>query len=152
MQNSNFFAPRFAPRFMVWVVFLSGCVDHPCHTFRDPEKANVAPSSQRSATTSPIQNNSAVNSPSSEATASVSKVFIYKPDGSKQCSQGKGLSAEEMEKQLSGLNISYRDKRSDGQMHILVCGHPTGMINVYEISLKDFSSAEALGFKKLDHY
>lgn len=63
---------------------------------------------------------------------------------------GRGLSPEEMEKQLSGIRVFSRDKRSDGLMHIQVCGQATGMINVFEIPVANLKEAEGRGFKKLE--
>ena len=79
----------------------------------------------------------------------MSSVFVYKVDGSLQCGAAKGLSLEEMEKQLRGLPVLSRDKRPDGKMHIQVCGSPTGLINVFEINDQSLKEAEARGFKKL---
>lgn len=76
-------------------------------------------------------------------------VFIFKADGSLQCGEAKGLAAEEMEKELKGIKVLSREKRSDGMMHIQVCGSPTGMINVYEIPAAALPDAEKRGFKLL---
>ena len=72
-----------------------------------------------------------------------------KADGSLQCGAQKGIAVELMEKDLRGIKVLSRDKRSDGKMHIQLCGSPTGMINVYEISESQLKDAEARGFKKL---
>ncbi len=76
-------------------------------------------------------------------------VFVYKPDGSLQCEQRKGVATEEMEKQLAGIRVISRDKRHDGLMHIQACGTPTGMINVFEIPEASLKDAESKGFKLL---
>ena len=85
---------------------------------------------------------------SSKSTAS-NTVLVFKADGSLQCGQGKGVAIEEMEKELKGIKVLSRDKRPDGKMHIQLCGSPTGVINVFEISEKNLKDAEARGFKKL---
>lgn len=79
-----------------------------------------------------------------------STVLIYKADGSLQCGTARGVSVDEMEKQLAGIKIYSREKRPDGLMHIQVCGSPTGMINVYEIELGELLKAEKLGFKRFE--
>lgn len=76
-------------------------------------------------------------------------ILVYKPDGSLQCGMGKSITAEDMEKELSGIAVSFREKRSDGLMHIQACGQPTGMVNVYEIPERSLSAAEKRGFKRL---
>ena len=83
-----------------------------------------------------------------QATTNDTTVLVSKADGSLQCGS-KGLSTEEMEKQLKGIKILSRDKRPDGKMHIQVCGSPTGTVNVYEIPVSSLSEAETRGFKKL---
>ena len=78
-------------------------------------------------------------------------VLVYKADGSLQCGAARGLSLDEMEKKdLSGIKVFSKDKRTDGLMHIQVCGSPTGMINVFEISIDALKEAELRGFKRLD--
>ena len=82
-------------------------------------------------------------------TSALNTVLVYKADGSLQCGQGKGVSIDEMEKQLKGIKVLSRDKRPDGKMHIQLCGSPTGVINVFEISETNLKDAESRGFKKL---
>ncbi|MFZ4402694.1 MAG: hypothetical protein ACOYOK_01215 [Pseudobdellovibrionaceae bacterium] len=76
------------------------------------------------------------------------KVKIYKLDGSLQCNQGKSISAEEMQKELSGLQVFSAKNTSDGKMHIQMCGSPTGKCNVYQIHRKDLAEALKRGFKE----
>lgn len=76
------------------------------------------------------------------------KIFIYKYDGSKQCEEHTGTDIDDMRTELLGIKIFSMSKKSDGQMRVQVCGALTGKANVYEISAKDLSKAEALGFKK----
>ncbi len=44
--------------------------------------------------------------------------------------------------------LSKLIKKKDGLLHSELCGSPTGMNNVYEISGKDWSAADKAGFKK----
>jgi len=74
-------------------------------------------------------------------------LFVYKYDGSQQCAQKKGQSLHSMEKKLAGLKVFSRNKKSDGLMHIQVCGSNTGMANVYEILAKDLGRAKERGFQ-----
>ncbi len=78
---------------------------------------------------------------------SAARVFVYKYDGSLQCGKGKALSVDAMSKQLQGIQIFSSQKKSDGLMHIQVCGSITGMANVYEIPQTAWPAAEAKGFK-----
>lgn len=82
------------------------------------------------------------------ASAKPDTVVVYKADGSLQCAMGKPVSVEAMEAQLSGIQVVAREKKSDGMMHIQVCGSPTGMMNTYTIPTSRLSDAEKRGFKK----
>lgn len=76
-------------------------------------------------------------------------VFVAKLDGSLQCGLGQPQSLEDMERdQLAGIHVFSREKRPDGLMRAQVCGQPTGMANVYEISATDLAKAESRGFKR----
>lgn len=76
-------------------------------------------------------------------------VYVYKPDGSKQCSSVKGASVESMATELSSVQIYSEENRFDGKMHAQVCGFPTGRINVYEIGVSDLVKAQNAGFQIL---
>ena len=77
-------------------------------------------------------------------------VFVYKPDGSKQCDKKKNvISADVMSDEFKEITIYSKENKSDGQMHITLCGVPTGRVNVYEIQLKDLEKAKTLGFKEV---
>ncbi len=76
-------------------------------------------------------------------------VYVYKPDGSKQCSGVKGASVESMATELSSVQIYSEENRFDGNVHAQVCGFPTGRINVYEIGVSDLAKAQNLGFQIL---
>lgn len=76
------------------------------------------------------------------------RIYVYKYDGSLQCGRGKPVSPEVMAKELNEIMIYSSRKKSDGRMHIQVCGYITGMANVFEINAKDLAKAESKGFKK----
>ena len=59
------------------------------------------------------------------------KVFVFKPDGSKQCQKGKGIPLEVMVKQLEGIKIYSQESKMDGLMRIQACGIATGQVNIY---------------------
>lgn len=82
------------------------------------------------------------------------KVSVFKYDGSLQCGQGKAADLKAMASELEGKDIKIfnMEKKPDGLMHIQVCGSPTGIANVYEISEGDLGRATALGFKKWTFY
>ena len=73
--------------------------------------------------------------------------YVFKEDGSRQCG-GKGVSLNDMAKELSGIMIRSQENRKDGKMHIMMCGGPTGNINVYEIMEKDLPEAIKRGFQE----
>lgn len=141
---------------MKWILLISAsltlaaCSNRPCRELRQPELASAqvpAPKPTPTVATpqaSPAPQGGAVTAPK-EGT-----VLVYKADGSLQCQQAKGVSVQEMEKQLAGIKVYSRDKRPDGLMHIQVCGSPTGMINVFEIDASNLAKAEAKGFKRFD--
>jgi hypothetical protein len=140
------------------VMFFAACTNGPCRQVKNPELANQqsanaaqaaqanAGSAGASASTAPAKGVNAV-------TPTLSKqgtLFVSKPDGSLQCGQGQAMSPQEMEKQLEGIKVFSRENRSDGLMHIQVCGSPTGMINVFEILAGSLKDAEKRGFKKFE--
>lgn len=79
---------------------------------------------------------------------SLSKVKVYKPDGSLQCGMGKGISLSEMAKELEGFKIYSSENKNDGMMRIQVCGSPTGQCNVYEIEKSQLEKALSKGFRE----
>lgn len=76
--------------------------------------------------------------------------WIYKYDGSLQCSQGNETSLEQAAQQLEGIEILAQEKRTDTLMRVQVCGQPTGRANAFKIPLKDLTRAQDLGFKVWD--
>jgi hypothetical protein len=78
-------------------------------------------------------------------------VLVYKADGSLQCATGKAVKPADMAADLlDGIKVYSQDTRSDGRMHVQVCGTPTGRINVFEIDATSLPAAEKRGFKKLE--
>jgi hypothetical protein len=75
------------------------------------------------------------------------KIKIFKYDGSLQCGMGKGISAEEMQKELGSIVVYSAINKDDGLMHIAMCGANTGKVNIYEIGKADLKKAQELGFK-----
>ncbi len=128
------------------LTLISACASGPCRRLREPQLAE-GQAAQTKLATPPVA--TAPAGPTGSTGGPVSSVFVYKPDGSLQCGTAKGVSLEEMEKQLRGIPVLSRDKRPDGKMHIQVCGSPTGIINVFEINESTLKEAEARGFKKL---
>ena len=128
---------------------LAGCTNGPCRPLKHPELAvqqeGKAKSAMPTGDASTPTPNSALPTTGREGT-----ILVYKADGSLQCGMGKGLTPTEMEKQLEGIKVFSRDRRSDGLMHIQICGHPTGMINVFEVSATSLKDAESKGFKKFE--
>lgn len=75
-------------------------------------------------------------------------VMVFKPDGSKQCGQGKKIPLEQMETELKGIKVYARINKNDGMMRTQVCGSNTGDSNVYQIEKKDLPQALKFGFKQ----
>lgn len=75
------------------------------------------------------------------------KVWVFKYDGSIQCSGTKGVSIEEMAKQLGSVRVFASDQRTDGLLRAQVCGAGTGMANRYQIPKADLPKAQKTGFK-----
>lgn len=131
-----------AGNILVSMFLLQACASGPCYPLKHPELAKRS--------TGTKTGEGAKGSAVSEPKLSDSRVFVYKPDGSLQCGMGKGVSPNEMEKQLDGIKVYSRENRPDGKMHIQVCGSPTGQVNVYEIPASSLKEAEKRGFKKFE--
>ncbi len=78
----------------------------------------------------------------------MTKVKIFKADGTLQCNQGKKITIDSMAKELAGIKIYSSESLHDGLMRIQMCGKPTGQNNVFEIDSTDLQKALSLGFKK----
>ena len=125
---------------LVMISLLFGCASGNCRQLSNTNAAGT-----NTATTAPAPGADTAAKP---ATAKPDTVVVYKADGSLQCAMGKPVSVEAMEAQLSGIQVVAREKKSDGMMHIQVCGSPTGMMNTYTIPTNRLSDAEKRGFKK----
>ncbi len=78
-------------------------------------------------------------------------IEIYRPDGTKQCGMGEEISLESMEKELNSIGVETLDRRK-GQNNLfrtVVCGAPTGKVNIYKIYSSDLKRVEPLSFKLL---
>lgn len=75
-------------------------------------------------------------------------VFVFKADGTKQCGIGSAMSVQQMAQELAEIKIISQENKSDGKLYPMVCGAPTGKVNVYEIPEADLSKAVAAGFKE----
>lgn len=86
-----------------------------------------------------------------EANQSVSSVYVYKLDGTKQCETDPGITLVTMEQDLisAGVKVISRRRGFDGREGIALCGAPTGQINIYEISSSDLPVAIGQDFMKL---
>lgn len=121
---------------MACLIF-TGCQSHPC---RDIKNQRI----QESAGSSSV----AFNSRTPTAGVKTLKVKVFKADGSLQCSMGKKISIDEMQKELKGIEVFSKTNQNDGLMRIQVCGAPTGDSHVFEIKQEDLEKALKLGFKQ----
>ena len=84
----------------------------------------------------------------SDKLAAGESIKVYKYDGSKQCQNEPGINLKEMEKELKSIQIISSSKASDGLMHAMMCGSPTGTVNLFEIPKTDLNKALSAGFKQ----
>ena len=75
-------------------------------------------------------------------------IFVSKSDESKQCDADSGVSLSVMQTQLIDITVYSAVKKSDGLMHIALCGAETGNYNVYEIAAVDVEKATKIGFSE----
>lgn len=131
--------------FLVIGSSVAGCSSRPCREPRIPELDQT----QTRTGSVPPTGGAVANTTASETDVTTPvRVRVYKPDGSRQCEKRTGRTVDSMERELAGIPVHHREKRSDGLMHIQVCGSPTGMINLYEIDSSNLKKAEERGFKK----
>jgi hypothetical protein len=128
---------------------LVACSSRPCREPRDPslDQTQARSGLAKAALSSAPEDKSRGLSAGADTNAPL-RSRVYKPDGSRQCEKRGGNSVELVERELAGIPVYQREKRSDGLMHIQVCGSPTGMINIYEIDSSNLKKAEERGFKK----
>ena len=67
---------------------------------------------------------------------------------SKQCDADSGVSLSVMQTQLIDITVYSAVKKSDGLMHIALCGAGTGNYNDYEIAAVDVEKATKIGFSE----
>lgn len=120
-----------------------GCASRPCRQPRAPELDLTVKQAPPASGTSATEDGGALASDNAPL-----KVRVYKSDGSRQCERRGGKSVEATERELAGIPVYHREKRSDGLMHIQVCGSPTGIINIFEIDSSNLKQAEERGFKR----
>lgn len=131
------------------LALLTACASGPCNNQSRNAESKSAVAAQPKVATQP---SASAQSASSTPAPEITKVRVYKPDGSKQCGQGKAIDLKVMEKQLTkaGIKVFSSSKQPDGMMHPQVCGAATGMANTYVISSADLKKAEKLGFSRLE--
>ncbi len=80
---------------------------------------------------------------------SLPTLWMQKPDGSKQCGFAKGVTPDEVLKQLTakGISVTQARKGNDGLMHAMVCGGATGDTIDIEVPVDESPKLRKLGFK-----
>ena len=119
--------------FLFSFLFFTACTSHSC---KIEERTDIAMTGKEK---------DKISSASKDLS---SRVFVYKPDGSKQCESNGKIDLNIMKKELGNIVIFSEANKHDGMMRPQVCGAPTGYNNVYEIKLSDLETAAKLGFKK----
>ncbi len=78
----------------------------------------------------------------------VDGVWLQKEDGSLSCEPDRAVSLEAARAELekNDVKVLAQQKGNDGQMHIQMCGAPTGNLNLIQVSKDDVSKAKELGF------
>lgn len=128
--------------FFIFTAIIVGCATGNCR------KNTVATSAEAASGTTGDAKTDAKLSSNLVSEATVDRVKVYKYDGSLQCGQGKAISAEAMKKDFGAIQVFSATSKSDGLMHIMACGTPTGKANVFEIDRKNLSEALKKGFKE----
>ena len=129
--------------FAIFCLILGACTDGPCHTIKHPELIQQ----QQVASLDPPPAAGADKAP--DVALPPGHILVAKPDGSTQCGRPNGIALDVMEKDLGSIKVYSRQNRSDSKMHALMCGSPTGKMNVYEIQVESLKKAEEQGFKFL---
>jgi len=84
--------------------------------------------------------------------AGEAKVWVFRPDGSKQCGMAPAqLSPEQAAERLRTAGVMVHQFRlgNDGMMRTAVCGSDTGDTVEVEISKMDLPKAQARGFQPM---
>lgn len=76
-------------------------------------------------------------------------VWVLRPDGSVSCGGVKAQSLDEAKAELERAGISILDQwhGSDGRLHVMVCGAPSGQVNAFLIRRADLAKATAVPLK-----
>lgn len=111
------------------------CADGNCRENADMQK-KANPTAQNST----VENGS--------ATTKTDYIKVYKYDGTLQCGMGEFITIDKMKADLKSIKVFSAQNKSDGLMHIQLCGSPTGKANVYEILKQDLAAAKSYGFKE----
>lgn len=75
----------------------------------------------------------------------MSTVWVIKDDGTRQCddrNQGTPLDVMQKELEALGAKVLHSEKRQDCRAINRVCGAPTGRVNAFEISERDWKTIE----------
>ena len=76
------------------------------------------------------------------------RIRVFKYDGSLQCGMGAAIPLATMAKDLGDIKTFSSVNKSDGLMHMQMCGSPTGKANVYEIDSSQLPAAKKAGFRE----
>jgi hypothetical protein len=78
-------------------------------------------------------------------------VWVGKPDGAQSCSPDSGISLAQGVKELENAHITVLEskKGSDGNVHIQMCGAPTGSLNLFLIPRESVRASQAIGFQEI---
>ena len=88
---------------------------------------------------------------SQSAQSTTEKIWISKPDGSKQCGMAKGLDSKSGAAELTklGITVFQSRKSQDGLMHMAMCGSATGDTIELQIPKSQLDIAERNGYHSL---
>jgi len=88
----------------------------------------------------------------SVSSAQNAQIWVTRSDGGKSCANETAQSVEKGAEELhaAGIHVTASKKGSDGKMHPMMCGAPTGTQNVYQIPASELPTAIALGFKEAE--
>ena len=77
------------------------------------------------------------------------RIWVEIPDGALQCEPKSGIKPERAKAKLNkkGVVVFQFKQESDGQMHMTLCGTPTGGMLKFEIRARDLKKAQSLGYK-----
>lgn len=125
----------------VWAVSVNG---QPVPVNNDRKKISFERDALRAQAAAPEKE----KEKTSEDSGLVEKVWVWRPDGSKQCGMAKGIKPKEAAKRLKDRGVSVFKSRTgnDGMMHMTVCGGATGHTVELLIGVKDLEKVKKWGF------